>query len=279
MTVPLNRAMSKLGILSRTQATDAIRAGRVKVDGRVMLDPAAPVVPERARITVDGKPRGKPPWRTILFHKPRGVVTTRRDPEGRPTIYDVIGEPAQGLVPVGRLDLATTGLLILTSDTRLADWITDPANAIPRTYVVTVRGRVTEEAAAMLGAPERGAPQSTQIGGASQSTRISGAAQSAPTSSAPHRALKGRAPFGASGSATPHTRVTVRKASARETHLVVELRQGRNREVRRLFESIGHEVTRLKRVGFGGLDLGALPPGAWRELTLNEVETAFGRRI
>jgi len=225
--VPLNRALSKLGILSRTQATDAIRAGRVKVDGHVVTDPATPVVPERVRITVDGEGRSRAAWRTILFYKPRGVVTTRHDPEGRKTIYDVIGPAAQGLIAVGRLDLATTGLLILTSDTRLAHRITDPANAIPRVYVVTVRGRVTDDEAGALDAAS----------------------------------------------------VIVRKVSARETHLVVELRRGRNREVRKLFESIGHEVIALKRVRFGGLELGKLMPGEWRALTRTEVEAAFAARI
>jgi len=221
--VPLNRALSKLGILSRAQATDAIRAGRVKVDGHVVTDPATPVVPERVRIAVDGERRAPAAWRTILLHKPRGVVTTRHDPEGRRTIYDVIGPAARGLIAVGRLDLATTGLLILTSDTRLADRITDPANAIPRVYLVTVRGRVTDKEAGALEAAS----------------------------------------------------VIVRKGSARETHLVVELRRGRNREVRKLFESIGLEVTGLKRVRFGGLELGTLTPGEWRELTRAEVDAAF----
>src|SRR5262245_26285598 len=113
--VPLNRALSKLGILSRTQATAAIRDGRVRVDGRIVRDPARLVVPERARILVDGEPKTRAGWRAIAFHKPRGVVTTRRDPEGRTTIYDVLGDAASGLVPIGRLDRASTGLLILTS--------------------------------------------------------------------------------------------------------------------------------------------------------------------
>ena len=155
------------------------------------------------------------------------MVTARRDPEGRRTIYDVIGPPASGLIAVGRLDLATSGVLLLTTDTRLAHRIADPANAVPRVYVVTVRGRVTDEEAAELDAVS----------------------------------------------------VVVRKASNRETHLTVELRRGRNREVRKLFESIGHEVTRLKRVRFGGLDLGTLAPGEWKELTRTDVESAFPAEI
>jgi len=225
--VPLNRALSKLGILSRAQATEAIQAGRVKVDGRVVTNPAASVVPERVRISLDGERRTRAAWRTILFYKPRGVVTTRHDPEGRKTIYDVIGPSATGLIAVGRLDLATSGLLLLTSDTRLADRITDPGLGVPRVYLVTVRGRVTDEDAGELEA-----------------------------------AL-----------------AVVRKASARETHLTVELRRGRNREVRRLFESIGHEVTALKRVRFGRLELGDLRPGEWRALTRTEVEAAFSSWI
>lgn len=221
-TVPLNRALSKLGVLSRAQATEAILAGRVRVSGRVVLVPTAPVVPESAAITVDGQPARKAAWRTILFHKPRGVVTTRHDPEGRRTIYDVLGEAGRGLVAVGRLDLATSGLLLLTSDTRLADWLTDPENEVPRLYVVAVRGRVGNEDIVNL----------------------------------------------------PGT-VTIRKASDRETHLVVELREGKNRQVRRMFDGIGHDVTSLKRVRLGALDLGALQPGEYREVLHKEMSKAF----
>jgi len=225
--VPLNRALSKLGILSRVQATAAIRGGRVRVDGRVVDDPAHPVIPERVRIAIDEQPQANARWRTILLHKPRGVVTTRRDPEGRATVFDTIGDEAHGLNAVGRLDRATTGLLLLTTDTQFANWVTDPANAVPRVYVVTVRGQVTHEALASLAAD-----------------------------------------------------VVLRKASARESHLTVQLRTGKNREVRRLFEGIGHEVTRLKRVKVGGLELGRLEPGEWRELSRAEVRAAFpGARV
>jgi 23S rRNA pseudouridine2605 synthase len=221
--VPLGRALSKLGILSRAQAIAAIRAGRVTVNGRLASDPAALVVPERSRIAIDGRLQARPAWRTIVLHKPRGVVTTRSDPDGRQTVFDLLGDVGRGLVAVGRLDLATSGLLILTTDTQVANWIADPAHQIPRVYVVTVRGRIDP-------------------------SQVSG---------------------------LPAQAVTLRKASGRESHLIVELREGRNREVRRLFEATGHEVTRLKRVRFGGLELHNLEPGAWRDVSRNEMARAF----
>jgi 23S rRNA pseudouridine2605 synthase len=206
-------------MLSRARAVEAIRAGRVRLDGRIVRDPSTLVVPERARLDVDGVERPRVAWRTILFHKPRGVMTTRRDPEGRRTVFDVLGESGEGLIAVGRLDLATSGLLLLTSDNRLADWITDPANRIPRVYIVTVRGRV----------------QATDI------------------------------------SRLPAASVVLRKSSSRESHLTVELQEGRNRQVRRMFEAIGHDVTRLKRVRLGGFDLGGLAPGQHREVLRAEI--------
>src|SRR4249919_1322918 len=118
-TVPLARAISKLGIASRKQAIEAILAGRVTVGGRVVTEPGHPVNPERARITIDGESAGRTAWRAILLNKPRGVVTTRRDPEGRKTIYDVLGDLGAWVAPVGRLDAATSGLLLLTNDTKL----------------------------------------------------------------------------------------------------------------------------------------------------------------
>src|SRR5512134_2786547 len=102
--VRLDRALSKLGLASRAEARRLIAAGRVAVRGTVVRDPAAPVVPETAGISVDGHRAAKPAWRAIAFHKPRGVVTTRRDPAGRRTVFDVLGEAAGGLVAVGRLD-------------------------------------------------------------------------------------------------------------------------------------------------------------------------------
>ena len=233
--VTLDRALSKLGILSRSQARTAIRDGRVRVDGRVVSDPATLVHPARASIVVDGQERRPAAWRTILFNKPRGVVTTSRDPEGRRTVYDVIGDEARGLVCVGRLDLATSGLLLLTSDTQLANFITDPRNAVPRVYIATVRGRLDDSDVATL---TRGVDS-------------------------------GRDRLRAES-------VVLRKVSAKESHVTVELREGRNREVRRLFDAVGHEAIRLKRIRLGGLELGSLEPGRWRDVSIEEIGAAFG---
>jgi 23S rRNA pseudouridine2605 synthase len=148
--VPLNRALSKLAIASRAEATRLIVAGRVRVDGRTATDPGMPVVPERVAISIDGHSTAAADWRLILVHKPRGVVTTRRDPQGRPTVFDLVAGAEGHLIAVGRLDLATSGLILLTTDTRLADWLTDPSNLVPRTYTVTVRGEVRDDAAARL---------------------------------------------------------------------------------------------------------------------------------
>jgi 23S rRNA pseudouridine2605 synthase len=235
-TVSLERALSKLGLASRTQARALIREGRVRVDGRIARDPGRPVVPERIALTIDGAPAATAPPLTIAFHKPRGVVTTRSDPEGRKTVYDLLTDVPARVVPVGRLDLATSGLLLLTNDTRLADWLTDPRNAVPRVYLVTVRGRVAPETMKTLTA-----------GVSSRGEMLAAAA------------------------------VELRKASSRESHLVVTLEEGRNREVRRLFEAVGHEVARLRRVQFGGIGIGDLAPGAWRTVDERELHRAFPR--
>jgi 23S rRNA pseudouridine2605 synthase len=232
--VSLERALSKLGLASRAEARALILEGRVWVDGRPATDPLAPVVPERLRIEIDGRPAERPTPVTVLLHKPRGVVTTRSDPEGRPTVYGCLEGLGAHVVPVGRLDAATTGLLLLTNDTRFADWVTDPANAISRVYLVTVRGELADATARRL---QEGIEEGGDV-------------------------LVAR-------------RLIVRKRSRRETHLVLELIEGKNREIRRMLGATGHEVSRLKRVSFGGLELGSLQPGRWRLVSPEEICAAF----
>lgn len=168
------------------------------------------------------------------MNKPRGVVTTRRDPQGRRTVYDILGGGLPYLSPVGRLDMASTGLLLLTNDTRLNDWLLDPSHAVRRTYVVTVRGAFSDENAGRIehGVRDRGELLKAQT-------------------------------------------AELLKRSARETYTRVTLTEGRNRELRRLFAACGHEVTRLTRIAFGGLELGRLAPGAWRIVARAELLAAF----
>lgn len=235
--VPLERALSKLGLASRTQARSLIEAGRVKVHGKVQTDPLFGVTPETAAIVIDGvaaRPRER---QVLILHKTRGVLTTREDERGRKTIFDLLpGHYLETghLHAVGRLDQATTGLILLTNDTRLSAWLTDPKSEIERTYLVTVRGEVTPlEIKKILQGVD------SEVG------RIAARA------------------------------AELRKTSSRESHLVVTLDEGKNREIRRLFEALGHEVTALKRISYGALELGTLAPGEVIEVAEDELEAAF----
>jgi 23S rRNA pseudouridine2605 synthase len=229
-TVPLVRALSKLGLASRTQTAEWIAAGRLTVNGRVCRDANLAVVPERDRFALDGVEFVQQAHTCIALHKPKGYVTTRSDEKGRKTVFDLLPQSLQHLHAVGRLDMHTSGLLLLTNDTRLSSFLTDPANAIPREYAVSVDGKVSDETLA--------------------------------------RAIKGVLDDGELLAASS---VRVRKLSGRESHLFVTLHEGRNRELRRLFKALGHEVNKLKRLAFGPVALGELESGKYRELGAAEL--------
>ncbi|GHV11266.1 pseudouridine synthase [Fibrobacterales bacterium] len=139
-TVPLERALSKLGIASRTETRTWILEGRLSVNGSVVQDTSLMVEPERCNFALDGTPLKIPEFRLILFHKPKGIVCTQNDPDGKPTIYDILPQELHSLQAVGRLDRYTSGLLLLTNNTRCSHFLTDPANKILRTYIAEVRG-------------------------------------------------------------------------------------------------------------------------------------------
>ena len=228
--VHLERALSKLGVASRSQTRQWIDAGLIAVNGRVIKDPSFLVVPETAIITIDGKSVKRLADHTIMLNKPRGVVTTRSDEKGRRTVYDLLPAHLKHLHPVGRLDMATTGLLLMTTDTQLSNFLTDPENEIPRIYAVSVQGFISDDDIKRLG---EGIEDKGQL-------------------------LKARS-------------VTLRKVCLKESHLIVELTEGKNREIRRMFEALGTEVTALKRVAFGKLKLGVLEMGQFREVSKKEI--------
>ncbi len=233
--VALERAFSKLGLGSRTQAREWILAGRVSVNGRVVRDPRVGVSPETARIVLDGETVERARPCTIVFHKPRGVVTTLRDEKGRATIFSVLKDlPEPGLMPVGRLDQNTSGLLLLTNDSRFSEWVLNPENQVPRVYLVEVRGLATD---AQLQAMVQGVKEAGEV-------LVADSAE-------------------------------ILKASGKESRLLIRLCEGKNREVRRLCAAVGLPVQRLKRVRLGALELGPLPVGQWRELDSEELQAAF----
>jgi 23S rRNA pseudouridine2605 synthase len=238
-TLSLARALSKFGVCSRAEATRLIEAGRVEVGGRAVRAPARRIDPRRDRVRVDGRAVGdvKEPL-ILVLHKPKGYITSRVDPGGRPTVYALLGDVGRWVFPVGRLDRDTSGLLVLTNDHRLGERLTDPRHHVPKTYHVRVSGLPDEEALRVLRA---GVP--LRDGALTRPAKIR--------------------PLGA--------------ARAGSMWLEIVLTEGKNRQVRRMCEAVGHEVLDLVRVRIGGLALGDLPSGEWRRLSATEV-TALQRR-
>ena len=227
----LDRALSRFGLASRSVSRQAILAGRLKVDGRVVRDPNLWVEPERHALHLDGK-RLKPARKLyLLFYKPKGVITSHGDPEGRKTVYDCLGESGPWVAPVGRLDKDTSGLLLLTNDTEFADSVTEPDARVPKTYLVKASGILSDEIIARLNAGVQ-----MQRGDWAKPLSV--------------RRMENRGKY---------------------TWLEVVLTEGRNREVRRMIEAVGFKVLKLVRTRIGPLTLEGLEVGKWRPLTPNEV--------
>ena len=239
--VSVPRALSKLGVLSRSEAERAVRAGRVRVDGQLVRDPARRVDLATVALMLDEIPVAAVSRVYVMLNKPRGLVTTRHDPQQRDTVYRCLeGADLPQLAPVGRLDKASEGLLLLTNDTRWASEITSPASAIEKVYHVQVDVVPSDELAARL---EAGVDV----------------------------AIEGGSPVRLAA-----VRAQVVRAGDRHGWLEIVLDEGRNRHIRRLLEALDVRVLRLIRVSIGGLALGDLPRGAWRKLTRAEVQ-ALGR--
>jgi pseudouridine synthase len=140
----LDRVLSKAGVGSRTDATRLIREGRVAVNGRRVTDPETWVA-KSAKVSVDGRALSAPRPVHLLLYKPKGYLTTYNDPDGRKTVYDLLPENTPWIFPVGRLDLDTSGLLVMTNDTPLAERLTNPEHAVPKTYLVKASRHLTDE--------------------------------------------------------------------------------------------------------------------------------------
>lgn len=232
--VPLYRAISKLGFASRNQALLLIKSGEIIVGNKVCFDPDYSVSINKDSISYKGNQLKKQKTGVVMLYKPRGIITSRSDEQGRPTVYSLLPPEFEKYHCVGRLDWATSGLLLLTNNTALSSWLTDPSNGVRRIYIVTVRGLMNDEC---IGKMRSGIADKGQI--------------------------------------LQCDDVVVRKSSRRESHLVITLSEGKNREIRRICSCVGHEVTKLKRVQYGLLTLGDLEPGKFRVLTADEVTTAF----
>jgi len=232
------KRIAHAGLCSRREAERMIAERRVTVNGRVLESAALDVAPD-ARITVDGKPLPTPqPTRAWRYHKPRGRVTTHRDPEGRPTVFEALPEDMPRVISVGRLDMNTEGLLLLTTNGELARHLELPSTGWLRRYRVRARGAIDQAALDKL----------------KDGVTIDGVR---------YGAIEAR----------------IDKVQGANTWITVGLREGKNREIRRLMEHLGLSVNRLIRVSFGPFMLGDLPVGQLEEIKPRVLADQLGPEL
>ncbi len=226
----LQKIIAAAGYCSRRRAEELIAAGRVRVDGQVaILGTQADA--EKNTILIDGKPLNAAEKLVyILLNKPIGTVTTLSDPEGRPVVTDLVRDLSIRLFPVGRLDINTSGLLLLTNDGALANRLAHPSNQVDKVYLVKVRGHLSEESRRLL---ETGVTLDDGI--------------------------------------TSPAKVTNFRVRGGHSWFELTIHEGRNRQVRRMCGALGHQISRLVRIGYAFLTLDELTPGQKRMLTKKEV--------
>jgi len=236
----LDRVLSKAGIASRTTTRDWIQQGRVKVNGRVVKNPDF-WVEQKDTVHVDGDRIKSEKKIYLVLNKPTGVVTTANDKDGRPTVYDFIKDVGRWVFPVGRLDMDTSGLLILTNDTEFGEALMQPEAKIPKTYYAKVSGVITPEEYASMA-------RGLDIG---------------------------------RGESSGPCDVREVRSSPKYTWLEISITEGKNRQVRRMCEAIGHPVLKLVRIKIGNFELGDIPVGTFRTLTpadLRKLRAPEGRQ-
>lgn len=227
----LQKILAHAGIASRRQAEALISGGRVRVNGKVASELGTKADARRDKIEVDGKriTREEPVY--YVLHKPRGVVSTLKDPEGRKTIRDLVADIPERVFPVGRLDYHTSGALLLTNDGDLAEALLRPKRNVPKTYIAKLVGH--------LGIPELDALRNGVV-------------------------LD-------DGYKTKPAELFVVRTEERHTWLQITLIEGKNRQIHRMGDAIGHPVRRLARVAFADLDTDGLRPGKYRPLDAKEL--------
>ena len=241
----LQRVMAAGGIASRRKCEEMIESGEVKVNGVVINFLPAWIDPSTDRITIaDRKLNLHADNVYVMYYKPRGIICTMADPEGRPCIGDIVRHPSGSRIfPIGRLDMDSQGLLLLTNDNILTNELTHPRHSVSKTYEVTVRGRVNEETIEKLQKGIYLADAHTKHDSKRHGQKAT---------------IKG---------------VEVVRHDRDRTLLKITLAEGRNRQIRRMLAIVGHPVKRLRRTHIGSVALKGLRPGQWRDLTLQEFNS------
>ena len=226
----LQKVLAAAGLGSRRQCEDLITAGRVEIDRRVVTELGTRVDPVAQQVRVDGVPLVKPKLVYFAVNKPVGVLSTNRDPSGRPRVIDLVPARDARLFTIGRLDLHSEGLILVTNDGELANRLTHPRYGVSKTYRVVVAGRPERDVLAKL------------VQGVHLAEGVARA-----------------------------ERVDIKSFHKESAVLEMVLREGKNREIRRVLAQLGHKVERLTRIAVGPIRLGNLPAGASRRLTREEV--------
>jgi 23S rRNA pseudouridine2605 synthase len=236
--VRLNKALSEAGITSRRKADRMIEQGLVQVNGKKVYEFGVKINPAKDRVVVDGHPVSFANHKVyVMFHKPRNVMTTLSDPEGRPTVIDYFKKYPQRIFPIGRLDWESEGLLLLTNDGDYANSVMHPKREVTKSYLVKVNGQ----------------PEKKDIDKLLHGVSI----------------VSGRA------KARHIEKIKRPDSSDKYDWYKVVISEGKNRQIREMFAKVGFDVLKLQRVAIGRLKIGSLPRGEWTELSQDQIKKVF----
>ncbi len=234
--IRLNKFLADHGVASRRKADELIDEGRVQVNGRTVYEFGIKINPETDKVKVGGKLVGvKPQPLYFIFNKPRSVVTSTSDPQGRPTVVDYFKKIKKRIFPVGRLDWDTEGLLLITNDGDFSNEIASPSSKIPKTYHAKLNGLITDAKIEKL---KRGV---SIVGGKVRAVHLK----------------------------------KLKKGSDKKDWVEITIMEGKNRQVKKMFEKVGLDVEKLKRVAIGQLKLGSLKTGDYRPINRKDLEKIF----